>query len=377
MSQEPFGDIPLFREIQKLLAGDGPVNTELARQVAMAIATGEGDPSISPRFATRYPVAVLEAQQLLSGYTRLSAEEPPTGQAITRAEWVSSTLSGWTWLIEKLSLRFSALATERAEGETGIQGIEAAMGQIVPLMMGLQAGTLIGHLAREALFRYELPIPRTDESRSFIVAANAEQIVSDYDFDADDLIDWVALRDIGRHLIVTAHPWVDNYFRSALLEVIESIEIDLGDLERRMMELQTKGMEGMEGLSPEDALPVVETARHRAALERLRSFFALFEGYASHAAAAVAKETIPTHVRIDEGMQRREAGSSEGRKALASVLGVSLDREVSTAGTTFCAAVVELKGIPALNRVWEAADNLPTLPEIRDPFAWMERVLDT
>jgi uncharacterized protein (DUF2342 family) len=38
--------------------------------------------------------------------------------------------------------------------------------------------------------------------------------------------------------------------------------------------------------------------------------------------------------------------------------------------------VVKLKGIAALNKVWDAPDNLPSLDEIRDPFAWMERVID-
>jgi uncharacterized protein (DUF2342 family) len=37
--------------------------------------------------------------------------------------------------------------------------------------------------------------------------------------------------------------------------------------------------------------------------------------------------------------------------------------------------VVKLRGIASLNRIWEAPDNLPTLDEIKDPFAWMERVL--
>ena len=96
MSQEPFGDIPLFREIQRLLAsGEGPVNTELARQVATAIATGEGDPPIPPHFATRYPIAVLEAQQLLGGYTRLAAAEPPKVVASIASAAVPRR-TGWT-----------------------------------------------------------------------------------------------------------------------------------------------------------------------------------------------------------------------------------------------------------------------------------------
>lgn len=61
---------------------------------------------------------------------------------------------------------------------------------------------------------------------------------------------------------------------------------------------------------------------------------------------------------------------------LSSLLGLSIDRPLESSGATFCAAVVKLKGLGALNRVWEAPDNLPTIAEIKDPFSWIERVLE-
>ena len=60
---------------------------------------------------------------------------------------------------------------------------------------------------------------------------------------------------------------------------------------------------------------------------------------------------------------------------LASVLGFSVDRDLESSGRTFCEAVVKLEGIAALNRVWDAPDNLPTYDEIRDPFQWIDRVV--
>jgi len=80
--------------------------------------------------------------------------------------------------------------------------------------------------------------------------------------------------------------------------------------------------------------------------------------------------------RIDEGMVRHRSSPSEGQAALSSVLGISFDRGLETKGETFCAAVVKMKGLAALNRVWEAPDNLPSPEEIKDPFQWMERVLE-
>jgi uncharacterized protein (DUF2342 family) len=61
---------------------------------------------------------------------------------------------------------------------------------------------------------------------------------------------------------------------------------------------------------------------------------------------------------------------------LSSILGVSLDRQLETSGATFCKAIAELRGLNALNQVWSAPDNLPSIAEVKDPFAWIERVLD-
>ena len=137
------------------------------------------------------------------------------------------------------------------------------------------------------------------------------------------------------------------------------------------MEMQT---EGVESVRPGSMLPLVQTDQHRVAHARLRSFITVVEGYASHASAQVGAQILPTWGRIDEAMTRRSATPSEGKSALLSLLGLSVDRALVSAGRTFCAAVIDRAGIGVLNKVWDAPDNLPSEAEIRDPFAWMERV---
>jgi uncharacterized protein (DUF2342 family) len=88
-------------------------------------------------------------------------------------------------------------------------------------------------------------------------------------------------------------------------------------------------------------------------------------------------QVVEGAARIDEGMARHRSSPSEGQAALSSIIGVSFDRALETKGETFCAAVVKMKGLPALNSVWDAPDNLPSSEEIEDPFQWMERVLES
>jgi putative hydrolase len=375
VSQEPFGDIPLFREIQKLLASsEGPVNLEIARQVALAIATqGVPDASLDPRAAASFDTAVHACEGPLSGYTRLPLEEPGRSHAMGVAEWVTSTLDGWRWLFHHMADRLAG-ELGRLGGEAEANPLQAALGQVGPLLMGMQIGTLVGHLAADSLARYDLPVPRDDDGRLFVVTPTADRVAQEYGFEPGGLTRWLALHEVSRHLIISSVPWVPRYLKGLITEVVEAIEIDVSDLERRLMELQSQGMETLqEGLGPSSMLPVVPTERHRRALGRVTAFLALFEGYATHAAKAVALEIVGDTARIDEGMARREASTSQGRELLEGLLGIAVDRAMEAAGATFCAAITRLRGPLALNRVWEAPDNLPDAEEVKDPFAWMER----
>jgi putative hydrolase len=377
MSQEPFGDIPLFREIQRLLSSSrGPVNLEIARQVALAVATrGEAEPPPDAALRRAFGEAVHRAEGLLSGFTRLPVEEPARVEILGRAEWTRATLEGWTWILEHLAHRFVAqLGGLVGEGADQTNPMQATLEQVGPLLSGMQAGTLVGQLAREVLARYDIPIPRSGERRLLLVAPNFDQAVADYRFERDDLIGWLALHEVARDLLTNSVKWLDSYFRSLLTEVVDALEIDPSDLERRFVELGSLGIEGIgEGASAGSVLPITPTERHRRAVRRLGSFLAVFEGYCSHAAEAVAGEMIAGRGRIEEGVARRRAASSEGRDVLAAVLGIGAERSQEAAGATFCAAVAKLKGLAALNRLWEAPDNLPDAGEIKDPFLWMER----
>lgn len=380
MTQEPFGDIPLFREIQKLMAsGGGPVNFEIARQVALAVASqGAPDPPVDPSVTRSLAQHVRRGEVLISGYTRLPFDEPVRSDVFGTAAWIRSTLGGWRWILEHLARSFATEITKLgAQSAGGADPMGAALTQVGPLLMGMQVGTLIGQLAKESLGRYDLPVPREDDRHLFFVAPNIERIASEYGLERDAFHAWLALHDVGRHLVLSSVPWVHPYFKSLLAEVVDAIEIDVSDLERRFVELQSKGMEALqEGVGGGNLLPVVPTERHRRALERLRSFLALFEGYASHAVDAVAIEVLDDRARIEEGMARRRAARSEGESLLAAVLGISVDRALENAGSTFCSAVVQLEGIAALNRAWDAPDNVPSAEEIKDPFTWMERQAD-
>lgn len=378
VTQEPFGDIPLFRELQRLLSSShGPINVEIASQVGSAlIAQAGAEPTAGPGAARAFEADVHRCEALLAGYTRREVDEPARSRVLSRHEWMTTTLDAWGWLLARLSTRFSSGLSHLGDEAAGGNPMQAAMGQITPLLLGIQTGTLLGNLATEALARYDLPLPREDDGLLFLLPTNFDAARRDLGLDPDAFRGWLALHEASRHLLVTTVPWLERYQKSLLGELVDSIEIDTGDLERRLIDLQSQGMDALQGgTGAQDAFPIVPTERHKRAHDRLTAFLALFEGYAIHASRAVAGEIIGEAKGIDEVLTRRRTGGSDGERLVTQMLGLNLDHALEEAGATFAAAVVKLKGPDTLNLVWDAPDNLPSLEEIRDPFVWMERDL--
>lgn len=377
MTSEPFGDIPLFREIQRLLAssGSGPINLEIAGQVAQSVATeGLAESPIGTSAKQTLREATHEAETLLAGYTRLDLIEPITSDAVTRSVWAERTLTAWRWLLERLATRFVDELGGQGEDET-MQQMTMVMKQVGPLLMGLQAGTLVGHLAREVISGFDPSIPRDGENGIVLVVPNISKMADDYGLEADSMIRWVAFQDVARYIVVQGVAWVAPYRRNLMTALVDAIEIDTDEMQRRLMDLQTQGIEALQEGAPVDAsIPIVPTRAHQQALDRLRAFVGLHEGYAARASSATGGH-ISRDTKIAEVITRQRASSSDAKDLLASMLGFSLDRDLVTTGITFCAAVEELEGLPALNRAWEAPDNLPTYAELKDPFVWIDRVI--
>ena len=246
-----------FRELQKLLSsGDGPINFEIARQIAVAVATQRVPPAHPGGCCgdQAFADAVHEAETLISGYTRLPLDEPMRPDAIGRTP-MDLHHDGWMALVARATRN----EVHRRDGPPGVRGgggrqsHAAAMGQMGPLLMGMQCGTLIGHLSKEALGRYDFPIPRDDDGRLFFVVPNLDALASGYGFDLEAFTDagsprtmshdiWSSLPCRGRSLL----PQPAHRSRRCHRDRRQG-------LEQRLVELQSRGPEAMQEVSDRTA----------------------------------------------------------------------------------------------------------------------------
>ena len=111
----------------------------------------------------------------------------------------------------------------------------------------------------------------------------------------------------------------------------------------------------------------------RLRIARVQAFMAIAEGYGDHVMEAVARRMLSTYPQIEEAL-RRYREDRHGDQALERLLGLEMKREQYRLGRAFCSRVAELGGEATLARMWESADNLPSMPELEEPTLWLSRI---
>ena len=389
---DPFGDawndVPLFREIQRvLLSSSGPVNWELARQVAIANANGEAgaDPEPADSDVRSFEDAVRVAELQVAGFTGLDAPgDVAAVRAVRRATWVERNLEGLRPLIEPAAARIGEAVTRaRSEAlpdmtaaESMMPGLEQLLGQMSPLLVGAQVGTVLGALAQEALGQYDIALPRVDRAHELLfVVANVAAFERDWSLEPTEFRTFVAMHEVA-HRFAFSRGWVHPHLRSLLDDYLTTLRFDIEGMQRRLEGLDPANPEAMQEIlaGDEGLFGTVMDDEQRLKLRRIQAFMAAVEGYADHVVHALANRLLPSVTRIDEAMRRyREAERVD--PVLERMLGVEVERSRFRQGRAFCDTVAERTDEPTLARMWRDADSHPSLPEIEEPTLWLARIV--
>lgn len=385
MSDEPaaFGtpeDSPLLRELQRvLLAGTGPVNWELARQLAIASASwGTDDPSPTEDDQRVMEGAARMAELAVADLTGVS---PPTEashvRAVRRAQWVEANVRGLRGLFEPGAERLArALAENRPEEPSAAQGtavFEALMDRLAPLFMGAQVGMVLGQLAQRALGQYDLPLPRTEEPALLFVIPNMDRVARDWSLPGDQFRAWVALHETA-HAFGLARPWARDHVAGMLREVAEAMQFDIGALQERLEGLDLSDPERLSDALGGELLAGELDDEQRLLLRRVQAFVAAAEGHADHVLAVLGRQRLPDHGRIDEALRRRHEERGTDERAAERLLGIGMDLQQYRLGRAFCDHVAEQTDERTLARMWESAETLPSMPELEEPTLWLARM---
>ncbi|MDQ3570975.1 MAG: zinc-dependent metalloprotease, partial [Actinomycetota bacterium] len=280
----------IFGELAKLFTNQGPVNLQIARQMARWLAVeGGAEANIEPLERIRYEELSRAADLQVSTATGLSTsvtggvlEVRPVG----RADFAGRTLDAYQPLFEGLAKSFSGATQddEAAAGQSEVDPTAQLLGGVTevvgPFLLGLQAGSLVGHQARRAMGQYDLPVPRPPSDELLVLPASVNAFAADWSLDPDDVRMWVCLVQITHHAVL-GRPHVNERLGGLLRQYAEGFQTDPSVFEDKLGAIDpTNPASLQEALGdPSELLGAMQTPAQRALLTRLKALVATIEGY--------------------------------------------------------------------------------------------------
>jgi len=375
-----FGDVPLFREIQRvLLAGAGPVNWELARQVAIAMASwGADDPAPGEDDRRALEDTVRAAELHVAELTGLAVpSDVAPVEAFRRAQWVEATIQGLKDIVEPTAVRvaeaFAKAQLEDAPAEAA-QMAQGVLGQLSPLLLGTQAGMVLGSAGARALGQFDIAVPRPGPGRLYFVIPNIARFERDWSLPPVEFRAWIALHEVV-HRFEFARPWTHDHLRGLIRDFVSTLDIDVAGLRERLERLDPSDPEAIQRMfeSGEELFGAVLDPEQRLKLARIQAFMAAAEGYGDHVTEVLGRKLLGAQTRIEEAVSRSREDERDDT-VFEKLLGIEMDRRHYAKGKAFCDRVAELSDERTLSRMWDNAESLPSMPELEEPTLWPSRI---
>jgi putative hydrolase len=378
--------------------GSGPVNWDLARQVALATLTGgptgmmgfglptppaedAAPPAGDPRVTEAEYQAVTEALRLADLWLEPHAALPSglrSTQAWTRGEWISRTLPVWRKLCDPVAGRMVAsmadLVPEEQRAQLGpMQSVVAALGGA---LFGTQLGQALGSLAVEVLSAGDIGLPLGPAGAAALVPANITGYGEGLSIDADQVRLYVALREAAHQRLFGHVPWLRGHVLTAVEAYAAGIRVNRDAIEEAMGRFDPANPEAMQEMALEGIFTPDDTPQQKAALARLETVLALIEGWVQHVVDSAATDRLPDVVRLAEAFRRRRAAGGPAEQTFAALVGLELRPRRLREAAALWAALTEHRGTGGRDALWGHPDLLPGEEDFADPDRYAQSQLD-
>jgi putative hydrolase len=368
----------------------GPVNWDLAKNVARHAIVAAGDPSVLDAQRREITEAVRLADLWLD-----EAAEFPSGirkiEAWSRSEWLEATFPVWAKLcdpiaakgVEAMSGMFTADPAQLGEDIPeemrqalgalgGPGGLGAMMRQLGGAMIGSQTGTAVGELAREVIGSADIGLPLGPEGTAALLPAGVAEFGRGLSVDAGEVRLFLALREAAHQRLFAHVPWLRAHLLGAVEQYASGISVDMARLQEAMPDVDITNPEAIsEALSGEGLFRPEDTPAQKAALTRLETALALVEGWVATVVSAAATERLTHADALAEAIRRRRATGGPAERTFATLVGLELRPRRLREATAIWQGLTEARGIDGRDALWAHPDLLPTADDLENPDAFV------
>jgi putative hydrolase len=365
-----------------------PLPKNIVRDTAKKFTTAQGSSPIGANDVAEIEQAFSIAELWLNEAT-FFPQSPNIGNvALSRTDWVDTTLAGWQTSVEPLAIGLSTAigellkqasfgeeagpetpADEHPQMQMPVGMISALLNSFIGSLIATQLGQAIGGLAGKVTGAHDVGLPLVESSYPTLVPQNIKEWATDLDIPMDEVRIFHALREAGVARLFAHNPWLVSYIRTAITDYGRGINIDLDAIQDQAQRAFEAG-DGFDPSNPESFSIALnegiftpqESHAQRAALTKLETVLALIDGWSEEVVALAAGDRLPNIAALQETLRRRRATSAPAQQLFSSMLGLQVSPRLAREATVFWKQVRELKDIEARDRIWSGI--LPTADDL-------------
>ncbi len=383
--QDPFGGGGNMQDFAAMLhqfadmlsnqsGGEGPLNWDLAKDIARHHIAEQGDPSVLD--AQRR--AIVEALRLADLWLDETTAMPAgirTPQAWSRSEWIENTLPVWSKVCDPMAARMvdSMGSAMPAEMEAMAGPIVGMIRQMAGAMVGGQAGQALGALALEVVGSTDVGLPLAPSGVGALLPSGIKAFGDGLEIEEDEVRVYLALREAAHQRLFEHVPWLRSHLLRAVEDYARGITVDLSKIEEAVSGLDLNDPEALQqALGGELSLTPEETPQQKATLARLETSLALVEGWVDTVVNAAATRRLPSAIKLAEAVRRRRATGGPAERTFATLVGLELRPRRLREAAALWVSLGEARGNDGRDAVWAHPDLMPTADDLDAPDAFVE-----
>ncbi|REE98769.1 zinc-dependent metalloprotease [Thermomonospora umbrina] len=352
----------------------GPLNWDLAKNIARHSVAEQGDPSVVDAERKQVTEALRLADLWLDEGTTLPAgiRSP---EAWSRSEWIERTLPVWSTICDPIATRMVESMGGALGGGPLPEEMQAMAGPLIGMvkqmagaMVGGQAGQALGALAREVVGSSDVGLPLAPDGVGALLPAGVAAFGEGLELSTEEVRLYLALREAAHQRLFAHVPWLRAYVLGAVEDYARGITVDLSGIEQAVAGLDLSDPEALQrALGGELQLTPEETPQQKAALARLETALALIEGWVDTVVNQVAEGRLPGAVKLAEAVRRRRATGGPAERTFATLVGLELrPRRLREAGALW-RALTTARGVEGRDAIWGHPDLMPHTEDLDDP----------
>jgi coenzyme F420 biosynthesis associated uncharacterized protein len=289
---------------------------------------------------------------------------------VDRAGWIRANVGTFRSLISRMEQDLLDQVVPEGGGFT-----RATMALANRWVTSQQLGFLLGFMGTRVLGQYDLAMlsAEAEDGRLLFVEENIRGTAHALGIPVAPFRTWIALHETTHAFEFEAHPWLRPYLAGRLERQLSLFSGNASNLGRDTLRAIGRALRGES--TGEHWMETLMGEEQKRLFRETQAVMSLLEGFSDYVMDEVGRGLVDGVEMISARFHERRQRRTGFERAVLRLTGMDLKLEQYAKGERFVRAIAEAKGRPALARIWDGPESLPTPDEIADPQLWIGRVL--